>query len=50
MLQEVSIPRLAELTGVNERTLYAYRKGTRRPPPEKVLTIAGGLGRMLEDS
>jgi hypothetical protein len=49
-MKGVDIRKLAALTGINERTLRAYRQGTRPIPPEKVGAIAGALARMLDAS
>ncbi len=47
-MEGVPTPKLATLTGINERTLRAYRQGTRPPPPEKVVVIAEALARMRD--
>jgi hypothetical protein len=49
-MEGVDIRKLAALTGINQRTLRAYRQGTRPIPPEKVGAIAGALARMLDAS
>jgi hypothetical protein len=45
-MESVSSPKLAALSGINERTPRTYRQGTRRPPPESVGAIAEALARM----
>ena len=47
-LDRERIPKLSRETRIPERTLRAYRRGTRKPPPEKVKAIAAALVRMLE--
>jgi len=46
-MEGVPTRELAPLTGINERTLRAYRQGTRPIPAEKVGAIAEALARML---
>ena len=46
-MEGVPIPKLAVLTGINERTLRAYRQGTRPTPGGKVGVIAEALVRIL---
>jgi hypothetical protein len=49
-MEAVPTRKLASLTGINERTLRAYRQGTRPIPAEKVGAIAEALARMLDAS
>jgi hypothetical protein len=48
-LDWVSIPELAELSGVPARTLRSYRRGDRRPTPRKLHRIMAALAEMLDE-
>lgn len=48
MADRISVPELAELTGLTRETIYHYWRGRREPQGYAIVAIARALGRQVE--